>query len=327
MPTIGPYKISIAVNGSDLREHEPPTDERVDELAESGEKRVVYIEVVEDSNFDVRFKAHGHVPFGTGQLGVSVYLDNVLAKSKLLSEKYHSRHNRTSLHITSSKFLQDGGWVERPFVFSNLATTDAETSTADLKKIAQNVGTIRVRLENMTTPTQSMPTRGTKDQIQEIPEKALKGQPIDLAAGFGDPRPTGVPSRWKSKAIGDPLLECVFKYRSKKALQMLDLIPLTPEPVPLHAIDPNTFDLAEARELLSQIQAQGNQPESIKQESVRIKEERDVKERTGSQGLHSRKREASVMDASNEEDDDVIFVEAKRVRSVPSREIEVFDLS
>lgn len=331
MPYTDSFTTAIAVNGIDLREYEPPADERSDATAGPGRKRIVYIEAVDGQNFDVRFKARGRPSFAGARLGVTVYLDNVEAKSLLFSEEAHRlNRNFTSLSFTSSDFLRDNTWFERKFMFRNLATTDTDTKGTNLKEVAKNLGTIRVQLRRWSLPTETGPAKkGTHHQVKDIPEKALKGQPIDLAAGFGNPKPISAPIHCNSKPIGAPLLDYVFKYRSRKALQMLDLIPVTPEPIPLHERDPNTLSLAEARELLAQIRARDSKPNSIKQENMAIKRERDLKERLGlSEGSGRKRRVSSTATSNNDDgDDDVIFVEAKRVKRAPSREVEVLDLS
>lgn len=327
MPTIGSHTISVVVNGHSLHEYEPPTDETPEP---SGTKKTVYIEVAEGMKFGIHFTSRGPLRFPTGHLGVFVYLDDIHGAKGRLSRRHYREDDGKTFIFKRLCSLEGHTWVERDFQFNSLTTTDAEFSFVDLKKFAQSAGTIRVELSDITASVKGPHIASRDFQIQATPEKALKGQPIDMAAGFGPARPTQHRiNQSNSRRVGCPLLQCTFKYRSRKALQMLDIIPATPEPLALHERDPNTLSLAEARELLSQMQTQGRRMDVIKEEDSSIKQEQDSKAGLEVSSSRKTKRGASLItvDEDGGEDDDLIFLSAKRVRSLPSDQVEVLDIS
>lgn len=323
MPAIEPHNISIVVNGKALIEYDPPVDE-VDD-SNNGEKgKVVYVEAAEGIKFEVQVRVPGNLYFDTDFMGIHVYLDGDRVHGRAISKRdyYRSqtwRYYGFTTSVKSCASLENNVWVQRDFQFSNLRTTDATVGLNTLKDIARNAGTISVRIFN-AVPTQDARPTESMFQPKSVPEKALKGQPIDLVAGLADARPCSAPVT-TSRNIGKALLTCHFKYRSKKALQMLDLIPMTPEPVPLDERPLETLNLVEARELLARMRKQGNNVGMVKQEDVKVKME---------SAIPSRKRTASAtVNEVNQDsdDDDVIFVETKRARTTPPSEVEVLDLS
>lgn len=329
MPTIGPYTFSVLVNGQALREYEPPADEGYEPSEKS---RVVYIEAVEGAKFEIQTKVRGHLAAPTKQVEVRVYIDNEgiiahnISKSKCSSLTGITFIDRNVVHLLGQT------WVEQDFQFSNLETTEGmPKSDSWNKEAAQRIGTIRLMVYNVTgtTSTEQATKSSELTRKTKIPEKALKGQPIDMATEFGEARPTTQRRvRNASKAVGSPIVDCIFKYRSRKALQMLEMIPATPEPVALSERDPNTLSLAEARELLAQMRQQGGGMGVVKKERSGIKQEKDSNKLLPQ--MRDRKRTASSMTHDGEasdDDDDVVFVEAKRVKSLPSDQIEVLDLS
>lgn len=329
MPTVRRHVVTIVVNGHALHEYEPPAN---DDQEVSEKERVVYIEAVEGQKFEIHVRSKGHLRFCTGSLGVFLYLDDECIVWKRISK--HSYDEERGLTLTFKSIYQrvDESWMERPFQFNNLETTDTVTGSADLEQIARRTGTITVKIYNVSAPTRkSVPASARLVKKSLVPEKALKGQPIDMTTGFGEAKSTT--KRWvedDSGPIGDPLLKYVFKCRSRKALQMLELIPETPEPIPLHERDPNTLSLAEARELLSHIQEQAQRTGDMKREVNEMKEERDSDAALRASKLINRKRQASSNGQDrndSDRDDDLIFVEAKKIKSSLTEEVEVWDVS
>lgn len=328
MPTLGPYTFSIRVNGRSLVEHDVPTDEEP-ELSEK--KQVVYIEAVESAAFEIQCDLHGRISFPTGYLGVHLYLDNQPITWRSIQKSTYNRYREQTFSFKEVLYPENQTWFKRDFRFSNLTTTDTVPKATDLKDIARHVGTIRVVVYNMTAP-KTKPLGGTFQLAKKagIPEKALKGQPIDMATDFGEAKPTTRRTRSTGQRfVGDHLLEFVFKYRSRKALQMLDIVPTIPEPVALDEIDPNTLSLAEAREILSRIQKEGKGSNTVKREGQAIKREQGLRIPSNFPRFEDRKRKAASTtgDDAASDDDDLILVEVKKIKSTPGSYVEVLDLS
>lgn len=325
MAIIGPYNVSITVGGIELPEYDPPEDEELDKSIQPDRQQTKYIEVTEGSEFGMKVRFIRGVDRVIGTHGICLTLDGQWELRCRLTVK-DDQNVDVARFLSPPMILEDNVWVTRPYVFRKLATTDAECEKENLKRIAGHVGSIIFRFYN-TEPMPGVFVPGVAKPltVDDVPEKVLKGQSIDLSAGLGKASACSSPeheSRWR--VTGDPLFQIVFKYRSRRALQLLDLIPMTPETIPLHARDPATLDLEEARELLSQMQARLNKLEGIESEDPKIKEERGQTKETSLTRAAYGKRNASHIDDG---DDDVIFVKSRKTERLSSTEIEVLDLS
>lgn len=152
-----------------------------------------------------------------------------------------------------------------------------------IKQLAKNIGCIHIEIYDVTHFATNL--RSERSQTyQPVPEKALKGQPIDMTAGYG----SATAIEWRKSAqcqrAGKPLAKFVLKYRSRRALQLLDLIPTTPEPEPLEERNIDTLNPEEMRQLLTQMRQNENQLSSqhskVKKETTLFKEEEDPRIRT-----------------------------------------------
>lgn len=183
MPTIGSHTFSVIVNGRTLHECEPPPDEVT---GESGEKKAVYIEAVEGAKFEIRSELRGPLSFPTGHLGVHLHLDDIHMNGHPVEKSRYNRYRGDSYVFRNVVYLDNQTWLSRDFQFSNLVTTDAVPKTADLKKLAQYAGTIRLSLYDMTAPKSDATHQQWKPPSKTaIPEKALNGRPVDMATDLG----------------------------------------------------------------------------------------------------------------------------------------------
>ena len=225
MPTLNSYIASIVVNGQKLTEYDPPEAEQISDK----KKCVKYVEADEGSNFVVHIDLTPQTRFTTPNKIVRIYIDGKSAKASVIrAERTHR-----GLHHEYSKraILEVGGLVEQAFMFKKLITTEETLGVEELKKTAKGIGSIRLEIYNGTAD-KSVPrgSRHTQESSGAIPEKALKGQPIDMMAGYGDKKPVQYRNVSNSKIVGKAEAVFEFKYRSRRALQLLDLVPTTPEP-------------------------------------------------------------------------------------------------
>lgn len=188
-----------------------------------------------------------------------------------------------------------------------------------MRELAKNIGCVHVDICDVTrTPTSYTPHETLVNQ--PVPEKALKGRPFDISAGYGAAKVVKKPTYHSAQKVGNSLAKFVVKYRSRRALQLFDLIPVTPEPQPLEERDVDMLNPQEMRQLLTRVREQGNQAveqlAKIKQEVVQVKEEEDS-------SIRPRKRQSSTL--SGEDDDECVLVEVKK-RRVAQEEVEVLDL-
>ncbi|KAK5089771.1 hypothetical protein LTR70_006613 [Exophiala xenobiotica] len=172
-----------------------------------------------------------------------------------------------------------------------------------IKQLARNIGCIHIAVYDVTRTAKYW--REREPQIgQSVPEKALKGQPIDMTAGYG-------PATAIKRGGAPP----------KFTELMLDLIPTTPEPEPLEERNIETLNTEEMRQLLTQMREKGKQLSGqhakVKNETTLVKEEEDRRARLP-------KRQRSTL--SDGDDDDCVLVEVKTRRVAPE-EVDVLDLT
>lgn len=317
MPKSGAYEISLLVNGQPLHEYDPPEDENDTDA----DAVVKYVEATEGAEFYVDIKIRPNTEFPTGSKGVTIKIDGKFVDGCFVHELQHRvREGGWSRLRTGRPRLENGAWVERPLMFKRRTTTEEVIPLQSMKELAKNVGCIKVDIDDIIcTPARHVMEEAPVDL--PVPEKALKGQPIDVTAGYGSAKVVTKPISYSTQQIGKRLAKIVIKYRSRRALQLLDLIPTTPEPQPLEECDVDTLSPQEMRELLTRMRQQENQSvgrlANLKHESVQIEDEEDSV-------MRPRKRQSSTL--SGEDQDDCVFVEVKK-RKVAPQEVDVLDLT
>ncbi|KAI4134668.1 MAG: hypothetical protein LQ347_001340 [Umbilicaria vellea] len=127
-------------------------------------------------------------------------------------------------------------------------------SDPDLKKLVSKLGLIKVEVHQVTYLGRSATSKDDRElrALDTLPEKSLKGQALSHRASLGPAqriaslRPADV--RYKDRS--SPFAVFNFKYRSRKSLQGMLVIPRTPSPVPLEQRPINELTHEEALELL-----------------------------------------------------------------------------
>lgn len=313
MPKVGAITVSIVANGTVLHEYNPPNDEQSDSDAQV----VKYIEVVENSEFSIRVNLDSQTNWQTEFKMVHIYMDGDYVVGRYIGKETGNYREGWHIDIGKISVFEAGSWFDQSFLFKNLQTTDQSRELDELKKIAQGLGTIRVEIFDVTRDEQVQSNGSTRTETQPVPEKALKGQPIDMSAGFGQKRLGHRILFFTSTKVGSVLANFVFKYRSRRALQLLDLIPATPEPEPLEERDVSVLGAREMRELLTQMRERENRMANelarVKQETLKVKED----------GTANRKRQSATVES---DDDECIIVEVKKRRKI-KEEIDVLDLT
>lgn len=316
MPKSGAYEISLLVDGEPLSEYDPPEGE--DGLDDGAVVR--YVQATEGVEFHVKFSVDPYTPFPTGYKSVCIHIDGRFADSYSIEKTVDGNTiNGWTLVRKGRNFLENGSWIKRALMFKNLTTTEEATSLETIKKVAKDAGRIRIDITDVKR-TASDPWFEQPLDNQAVPEKALKGKPIDMSAGYGVGTSGTQPRFYNTKVVGKTLAKFVIKYRSKRALQMLELIPDTPEPQSLAERDIDTLNPQEMRQLLAQMRVQESLREEqlakVKQETFTVKDENEP-------GLSSRKRQSTTLE---DDDDDCMIVEVKKRRKAQI-EVDVLDLT
>lgn len=333
MVRFGDYEIEIFVDGLPLREYDPPADEGGTELQDRRGCPIVckYIEVVEGMEFEVRYSVSKYTTFQPRADAKAFHTeigDLRIASSLIL--KHHLRQStqdRLAQRIRGQT-VHDGGVVQLwPFTFGALLTADSTLEETAPEQPTNSLGEIKFTVYDVLRREGTFRVekhRAVRD-FGPIPEKALKGQPIDLNVRFGAAKPCIPPMYALTEKVGHGIVKFVFRYRSRRALQLLGLIATTPDTVPLEERDVESLSLEQARELLRrQTTAQGTRPGPQRKNPQVVKSETVVKcqddKETGPEASTSKRQRLKV---DPDDDDECQILEVKKLKR---EEIEVVDL-
>ncbi|CAK1364259.1 hypothetical protein CB0940_12244 [Cercospora beticola] len=225
------------------------------------------------------------------------------------------------------------GSTSEKYCFASLQTNDNPVGTAKLADY-KDLGEVEVRCywarKTAGTHTNDSQSTASQDVSASIPEKCLKGRAISSRASLGavEQRAHKVNYANLKYPYGiTPFAKFTFKCRSRRDLQIEDIIPRTPSPAPLEQRDPNTLTLEESRELLRRLlqrkeQREQKQQIEIKKEGQKIKKE----------GQKKRERSETVEAEVDDEDEGGIVVTGegparKRGRQSTDSGVEIVDLT
>ncbi|KIV79492.1 hypothetical protein PV11_07052 [Exophiala sideris] len=322
MAILGKHEVTITSGGTVLQEHDPDADAVAAVQNDSSYKDtpivLKYIEAMPGANFELNYALKEEFSFGKADYVVfRTSIDGKKVESPVVTIQRYCQTGAYSSSRGGVRGREGSQSQERPYYWKELLTTDEKPNAipAEVKKKYAQLGRIEVSVLRKKG-AKSLSHKAKKDVLpsdEPIPEEALKGRAIDSTMGLQDPRPVGGSTDWIGvKVDACPLAVFIFQYRSRKALQILGILPRTPEPVPLEARDPDSLTLDEARELLRRQMAE--------REAARVK----IKKENAEENL----RQLSAIQVKREhvdEDEGVSIVAppAKKPRAEP----EVIELS
>ncbi|ETI22681.1 hypothetical protein G647_06757 [Cladophialophora carrionii CBS 160.54] len=341
MAIIGNLEVTITSGGKVLREYGVAEEDQVDREGDPKAQRVgrrckkvstvmtekcfAYVEATPDANFEIGYKMSGKLAFGRAShiiFGTSVDGHDIISPS-VDKEEYQKSGAFSSVDEGDMSTCGSETNLHR-FYWAPLSTTDdnPKVTVAELKAEYGSKGTIRVDVWRRQRLPSIPHDRATPAISSDIPERALKGRAVEVGVSFRNAKQIAKVNFIYSKPVDkEPLATFVFFYRSKNALQALDLIPRTPEPVPLEERDEETLNPAEMLELIRRQKASNSlawMPNLAerKAEKVKIKQE---KAEANLRQLAGLKREAGALD---DEDISIVVQSAKKTR----REVAVVEL-
>ncbi|KAG9591013.1 hypothetical protein KCU97_g7209, partial [Aureobasidium melanogenum] len=162
---------------------------------------------------------------------------------------------------------------------------DAENVTCNKPRPElQDLGTIAVKLHYahvQGSPNYHSPDSSKVNMPENIHEKHLKGQAISQQVKLGEAVPVGALQTVDSRLL-EEFAVFNFRYRSRKDLQILCLIPRSPSPIPLEDRPEGDLNREELLELLRRQKSRQEEQVAIKQElkRERIEEDEDDDELT-----------------------------------------------
>lgn len=179
--------VSIVAKGTSLPEYDPH-DAKENEV---DGQTIRYIEGVEGTVFSLKIALSRATRWRTGYKAAYLYIDGKYVDAwRISQEKTGGRHQGWQIDLHDVRVLEGGSWFKRPFMFKHLQTTDETRKLEDLKKIAQGLGCITVELFDVTRGEIVATDGYSVAESGAVPEKALKGQPINVSAGFGPKTPS-----------------------------------------------------------------------------------------------------------------------------------------
>ncbi|KAK5174647.1 uncharacterized protein LTR77_001729 [Saxophila tyrrhenica] len=271
--------VDVCVDGVALQEYDDPGEAGNDEPL----KRVKYIEAVPGSNFTIRLQTIRAQLGGCEKdvLDWTIHLDGKYATDRIASV-YSTSAYCSSIEVVDRKV--GSAYVKECFTFAELNTDEGPLQ--GLKPIDfQQLGEIEVRCVFARRTGASRPLDGESftpvSKGKALPEKVLKGRAISSQVSLGQPEllnyvPTVSSLNWPYGK--KPFATYAFRYRSHRDLQIENIIPRSPSPVPLEDRDPEFLTLEEARELLRRNREKDAEQARTKEEKVRVKKEKRDRE-------------------------------------------------
>ncbi|KAG9683846.1 hypothetical protein KCU95_g18026, partial [Aureobasidium melanogenum] len=273
IPDVPHVAVDIVVDGNPLPEY---LDED-DEDSVSPTSTIKYVESVSGSHFGIRVNLNGmdrrHLKRGNAII-VEYYLDGQMVSDSVFRFPFHGH----SVYVRHGALYREGGiWLQRKFLFAALVTSEDVAHNKPRPEL-MDLGTITAKIY-FSHAEGNYSVHGpdhTKIKLHEnIHEKHLKGQAISQQARLEDAVATSGVQPIKARKLGDAFAVYNFRYRSRKDLQTLYLIPRSPSPIPLEDRPEGDLTREELLELLRRQKGRQEEQIKIKQELKRERIEDD----------------------------------------------------
>ncbi|KAJ9609590.1 hypothetical protein H2200_005917 [Cladophialophora chaetospira] len=339
MAIIDDVEITIVCGDIVVQEYAVPTDN--DDVGDDDRgcpaTIVKYIEALPGAKFAINYSVKGEQGFGAADyLSLSTWIDGLKVTAPMIKAEDYDPQQGFSRR-------RDGVYVGRrhmrPYQWTELSTTDErpEGTLEDVKAKFAKLGTIRVEFSRKKIVSRTVRSDLTTLAETLIPEKALKGQPLELGLGLGNVVTVPNKPTVKGECIDNhPIAVFIFWYRSKSectkatsgtadwqvedALQILGVLPRTPEPIPLEDRDPESLTREELVELARRQRAQREA------DKVKIKRE-ETEAHTRHFAATGVKREAPEHNEGHEADDDGEDLSVISPLNKRARKTETIDLT
>ncbi|KIW66853.1 hypothetical protein PV04_06145 [Phialophora macrospora] len=271
MTILGKFEVQVFIDGIRAEEFDDDEEEqcglpRVNEVTK-------YIEAVSGAYFEFRFFAEANYEFSNeNAISFTLFVDGKRIIGKYVQEEgfrtARIMGTRVEGRCEGRRSMESTGLKLYKFQFADLTTRDLELNddVSTFKKMYGDLGTLKVEVWRIKLLDSLGADNYSGKEPESVPEKALKGRPLDLATRM---IPVAVTDQRrdcrKSEAVGEqPLATFKFKYRTRRALQSLLILDRSPTPVPLEDRPVEKLTREEALELLR-----------------RQREQRDVKQESG----------------------------------------------
>ncbi|KAH0194118.1 hypothetical protein KCU99_g5987, partial [Aureobasidium melanogenum] len=275
IPDVPHVSVDIVVDGRPLPEYLDEDDE--DSISPTS--TIKYVECVSGSRFGIRTDLTGFRLGnleGANAIEILYYLDG-----RYVAGAVHRFPTNSVVFTRHAARYRDGHiWKERDFMFADLVTSEDGPSSKPRPEL-KDLGTITVKIYPVRAgkPKIHSHHRSSRPKMmvahENIHEKHLKGQAISTQAKLGEAVSIGNISTISTERLGDAIAVFDFRYRSRRDLQTLYLIPRSPSPIPLEDRPEESLNREELLELLRRQKARQEEQIQIKQELKRERVEDD----------------------------------------------------
>ncbi|KAA6410322.1 MAG: hypothetical protein FRX48_05743 [Lasallia pustulata] len=255
MAILHDVEVTISAKGNKLPEYD-------DDAEEPGPSNMVtkYIEALTGANFQIHYNIKPMFRLKSSAMSIDVIIDGEYMDSHILHRDEDLKHlSRIPLGaiFTGFRRIQKDSWTLQAFSFAEIKTSEENAVASDpaLQELVSKLGSIRIEVHHVKIKGPGVPSTdfGKLRALDALPEKALKGQALSHRASLGPLQRIPSPKVTEVEYINgleSPSVVFNFKYRSRKSLQGMLVIPRTPSPVPLEQRPIDELTREEALELL-----------------------------------------------------------------------------
>ncbi|THV75814.1 hypothetical protein D6D28_01572 [Aureobasidium pullulans] len=265
IPDVPYVSVDIVVDGRALSEYLDEDDHE----SLSSNSTIKYVECVSGSKFGIQVDLNGMEPWNLE--GGDIVLEDYFLDGKWVDGAVKSfplnRHHAISVRH-AARHREGGTWKERDFMFADLVTTEDAISKT-LKPDLKDLGTITKRQKTQHNH------QGVKFGHENLHEKHLKGQAMSYQAKLGEAVPIKDPAFVNARRFGEAFAVFTFRYRSRRDLQTMYLIPRSASPIPLEDRPEESLNREELLELLRRQKTRQDEQVAIKKELKRERTEDD----------------------------------------------------
>ncbi|KAF4626758.1 hypothetical protein G7Y89_g11398 [Cudoniella acicularis] len=229
----------------DIGVEEEGLDEATANLQPNTKTVCKFVETITDQEFSVFVNINRQYKRTSPSLGFDIFVDGVEIATKLFQQSALNADKSWSLYVHGVHQLDPKTSTEqvRPFKFCQIETLFDDGYLAKVsidKKLLSKTGEVKIEIHRRSEAQLSESYLDFGNDNLETPskvhEKTLKGQAKSHGASLGTSRPVlHKTSFWSSPLLDkadSPLGVFKFKYRSRKELEQLHIIPRRAEPEP-----------------------------------------------------------------------------------------------
>ncbi|KAI4234036.1 MAG: hypothetical protein LQ349_004042 [Xanthoria aureola] len=264
MPTLGDLRVIISIDKKNR------TDYHDEDTAGQDAKFISrYVECKSGASFSIDISIKKTMNFKSDAIIFYVYVDGHCARNVIITKAVVSSTSGTVYfeRISGATRKIADNWEFRPFMFGEIKHVEQVSGLVAKRHDRKKLGSIEVKAHHVTQRDFHPAKNSSWDEAESssqvaLSEKQLKGSSATHAANYGKTQPYAGHETVDIDYVDRkdfPFAYFQFKYRSKKALQSMLLIPRTPSPpppprpVPLEERPVETLSVEELQQLVHRL--------------------------------------------------------------------------